>query len=134
MRNLRSITAKLSVIALIGLMVSGCTTEGALISLGATTAYGARSPGNELEQIYYLGIFDPREQLSPEVYRVRVHGQASLFSGTRFASGWAPASFVDSLGSNFAFANEDDRLGELTFTNNSELKVSGVGRSCLGYA
>lgn len=51
-----------------------------------TTLLGARTPANEIEQIYYLGVFDPQEQLEPMVYRVRVHGQASPISGMKFGS------------------------------------------------
>ena len=62
------------------------------------TATGAYSPNNEIEQIYYLGVFDPYEQVPPSVYRVRVHGQASFISRTKFASGWVRADLIDSLG------------------------------------
>ena len=37
------------------------------------------------------------EQVPPSVYRVRVKGQASFLSATKFASGWVPADLVDSL-------------------------------------
>lgn len=59
---------------------------------------GAQSPANEVDQIYYLGVFDPHEQLPPTIYRVTVRGQASFLSGTKFGSGWVPAGIIDSLG------------------------------------
>ena len=82
----------------------GCTNvhDGTGLVAGAT-AFAAHSPNNEIEQIYYVGVFDPQEQVEPAVYRIRVHGQASAISETRFASGWVPAAAVDSLGTTIAF-------------------------------
>lgn len=70
----------------------------AVLGLGAATALAGHYPANEIEQIYYLGVFDPQEQVPPTVYRVRVRGQASVISLMRFASGWVPADLIDSLG------------------------------------
>jgi hypothetical protein len=53
-------------------------------------------PINEIEQTYYLGVFDPKEQIPPQIYRIRVHGQSSL-GGGQFASGWVPADVIDTL-------------------------------------
>lgn len=82
------------------LQMGGCGTVASSVSAGVAgvTAVGAHSPNNEIEQIYYLGIFDPQEQVPPSVYRVRVHGQASAISKTRFSSGWVRADLIDSLG------------------------------------
>jgi len=83
---------------------SGCTTTADTIAAGiGGTALAAHSPNNEIEQIYYLGVFDPQEQVPPTVYRVRVHGQASAISFMRFASGWVPANMIDSLGTRLYF-------------------------------
>jgi hypothetical protein len=84
------------------LSASGCSTDGFIggtvgVITGATLL-GARSPTHEIEQIYYLGVFDPREQVPETIYRVTVRGQASFISFTKFASGWVPASVIDSLG------------------------------------
>jgi hypothetical protein len=57
----------------------------------------ARTPSNEIEQIYYVGVFDPQDQIPPSIYRLRVRGQASAMSETRFASGWVPAEVADSI-------------------------------------
>ncbi|MBK8283630.1 MAG: hypothetical protein IPK97_01450 [Ahniella sp.] len=57
---------------------------------------GGQTPMNEVEQIYYLGVFDPRSQVPPQVYRIRVHGQSSL-GNAKFSSGWVPASLIDTL-------------------------------------
>src|SRR5437879_5604100 len=75
------------------LWLSGCASPAGTYALGAVgaTVLGAQSPNNEIEVIYYLGVFDPQDQLPPTVYRVRVHGQASFISLTKFASGWVRA-------------------------------------------
>lgn len=70
-------------------VIGGSIFGGALV--------GAYSPGHELEQVYYLGVFDPQEQLPPEVYRLTVRGQSAAFSTMKFGSGWVPASLIDSL-------------------------------------
>jgi hypothetical protein len=94
------------------LFQSGCSTEGKIVTgVLAGTAYLAQSPGNEIEQIYYLGVFDPEDQLPPSLYRVRVHGQSSSFSQTRFASGWVRAELIDSLSSRISFDKTTGRLG-----------------------
>lgn len=61
-----------------------------VVALGMT-------PSSDIEQTYYLGSFDPRDQLPPAIYRIRVRGQASALTATRFASSWVPAEVVDSL-------------------------------------
>ena len=73
--------------------------------MGATLL-GANSPSQEIQQIYYLGTFDPQGQLPPTIYRIRVHGQASFISFIRFASGWVPAHFIDSLSSSVNFKEQ----------------------------
>jgi hypothetical protein len=81
------------------LVLNGCATPyqtAGLVAAGVTVA-AARTPGHELEQIYYLGVFDPEEQLPPSMYRVTVRGQVSMLSSTKFASGWVPAGIIDSL-------------------------------------
>ncbi len=75
-----------------------CTTGNIALGTAGVTLAGARSVGQELEQTYYLGVFDPHEQLPPMVYRVRVRGQASILSEMKFGSGWVPARLIDSLG------------------------------------
>ncbi len=105
---LRTGTARLAVTGMVALLgLTGCgSTEGNVV-LGAVgaTVLGARSASHEIEQIYYFGVFDPQEQLPPQVYRVRVHGQASFISFMRFASGWVHASLIDSLATNVGFSD-----------------------------
>jgi archaeosine-15-forming tRNA-guanine transglycosylase len=89
--------------ALIGVLpslaVTGCTTETAIIggAVVGTTIIGGTAPAQEIEQVYYLGVIDPQEQVPPTVYRVTVRGQASAISAMQFGSGWVHASLIDSL-------------------------------------
>src|ERR1700722_5095094 len=79
--------------ALLLLIVAGCATPAGTVGLiGGVTAILGNAPADEIEETYYLGVFDPQEQLPPAVYRVTVHGQASSMSYVRFASGWVPAA------------------------------------------
>ncbi len=78
---------------------SGCATpaQTAGLVVGGVTLAGATIPASAFEQIYYLGVFDPEEQLPPAMYRITVRGQSSFLNSTKFASGWVPASTIDSL-------------------------------------
>jgi hypothetical protein len=100
--------------AAVGILVvagtTGCGNAPANIAIAATLV-GGQAPSQEIEQVYYVGVLDPQEQLPPQVYRLTVHGQASAISLTRFASGWVPASMVDTLESSIGF---DRKTGELT--------------------
>ena len=75
-------------------VMNGCANrhQNTLLGLGVA----GQMPINEIEQTYYLGVFDPKEQIPPQVYRVRVHGQSS-FGGGQFSSGWVPAEVIDTL-------------------------------------
>lgn len=92
--------------------LAGCTTATAIVAGGAigATVAGGHAPAQELEQVYYLGVFDPVEQIDPTVYRLTVRGQASAISGVRFGSGWVPAGIIDGLGTSVTFdsGNKDD--------------------------
>jgi len=92
-------------VALLGLTGCGSTEGNVVLGAVGATVLGARSASHEIEQIYYFGVFDPQEQLPPQVYRVRVHGQASFISFMRFASGWVHASLIDSLATNVGFSD-----------------------------
>ena len=98
------------VLSPIGLL-SGCSPPWDVAGpVVAVTATGAHSPTQEIEQTYYVGIFDPQEQIPEAVYRIRVHGQGSLISQTRFASGWVPASLADSLGTSIGFGKDSGAI------------------------
>lgn len=91
---------------------AGCGNAPANIALGTVgvAAVGGYSPTQEIEQVYYLGIFDPHEQVEPQqVYRVTVHGQASFISRMKFGSGWVPATLIDSLNTNASMPSDSDR-------------------------
>lgn len=98
------------------LPLGGCLAglEALSIGFGAATVAGARSASSEIEQIYYLGVLDPRDQLPPTVYRVRVHGQASALGLTNFASGWVKAEVIDSLGTTVSFENNQAKIAPAT--------------------
>jgi len=91
-------------------LLTGCETVQIVAGTATVTGVGSILPSNEMEQIYYLGVFDPHEQVPPTIYRVRVRGQASSFSRMKFASGWVKAELIDTLGSKIAFNDENDNL------------------------
>jgi len=114
---------------LAGLVLSGCGTPQQNLVLGAVgaTLVGAHAPTNEIQQIYYLGVFDPQEQLPPAVYRVRVHGQASFISQMKFSSGWVRADLIDSLGTGIQFSEKTGGL-EITKGDPKDLSALKTGR------
>ena len=104
-------------------LLAACeSTEKTTGLIAGLTALGAQSPSSGIEQIYYLGVFDPQEQVEPTVYRVRVHGQASFISVANFASGWVPAEFADSLGTSVEFDNDQKKL-VFKKTNQDEISL-----------
>lgn len=92
------------------LFLSACTAKQAALYppliVGGGLVFGGMAPAQELEQIYYLGVFDPQDQLPRAVYRLRVRGQSSFINGMRFGSGWVPAPLVDTLSGQIGFANK----------------------------
>jgi hypothetical protein len=116
--------------ALVGLagVFSGCGAAAPNLSLAVAggTALAGQAPGQEIEQVYYLGAFDPREQIPPTVYRLTVRGQASGISNVKFGSGWVQASLIDSLNSRVGF---DDKGGAtVTQGSTDEFKTITTGR------
>jgi len=90
----------------LGLVGSCGSTRRNLAAAAGAIVYASIAPSSEIEQIYYLGAFDPLEQVPPTIYRVRVRGQASTLSSTRFASGWVPAPLIDSLSGSVSFQGD----------------------------
>ncbi|MAG98479.1 MAG: hypothetical protein CMM08_17550 [Rhodospirillaceae bacterium] len=88
----------------------------------AVTALGAQAPTHEIQQIFYFGVFDPQGQLPAQMYRIRVHGQASFISQMQFASGWVPAAMIDSLGSSAQFSKQ----GRIGVSQVSEGQISDL--------
>lgn len=99
-RFFRAIYSAVGVVAL-SLFGAGCATPAETAGLAGGLSIGAAAvtPTHELEQVYYVGVFDPDEQIPHSVYRLRVHGQSSPLNNVQFASGWVPAELIDSLGS-----------------------------------
>lgn len=99
-------------VVILTIALTACSTTAQTVGLVAAigTWNAARSPSNEIEQTYYLGVFDPQDQVPPTVYRVRVHGQASALSTARFASGWVPANVLDALGTGVEFEKDSSRI------------------------
>lgn len=118
---------KMGLIGICYLAISSCSTLEQNLALGTVGAavLGGLWPSSEIQQIYYLGVFDPQDQLPPTVYRVRVHGQASAISFTKFASGWVPANLVDSLSGKIGFEKNGMNLsiGEPPESQVSSLKT-----------
>lgn len=108
----------------LGIPQTACSPIEIIGGVVGTTVFTGLSPSNSLEQIYYLGIFDPHEQLPATIYRVTVRGQASSFSQMSFGSGWVNSRVVDSLATPISVnpktgkvnigKAEDGELSELT--------------------
>ena len=113
----------------IALALSGCgsTVENVALGVASTTVLGARSPTDEIEQTYYLGVYDPQGQLPPSIYRVRVHGQSSFLNSTKFASGWVRAGLIDSLGTRIGVDETDGGL-EIRNVQDDETEGIATGR------
>ncbi|MCW5798416.1 MAG: hypothetical protein KIT40_07950 [Nitrospira sp.] len=113
---------------------AGCNSLPQNIALGAaiTTAVGAVIPGHDIEQVYYLGSFDPHEQVPPALYRVRVRGQASIISWMRFGSGWVPAELIDSLGSSVEINKADGKI-QFTHEDSKSLAKLAIGRRLMQF-
>lgn len=115
-------------------LLSGCNSLPQNIALGAgiATAVGAVIPGHDIEQVYYIGAFDPHEQVPPALFRVRVRGQASIISWMRFGSGWVPADLIDSLGSSVEVNKTTGRI-EFTRADAKDLSTLNVARRLIQF-
>lgn len=96
--------------------------------IGAGVGIAGLTPSSNLEQVYYLGVFDPQEQLPPTIYRVRVRGQGSALNFTRYASGWVRAELIDSLSTVTKFKSKDPDSGVEVTSADSETKGLLAGR------
>jgi hypothetical protein len=105
----RSTVWGLLTVALLVPPLAGCSMNPAARNSLAAAAItvAATTPSTNLEQVYYLGVFDPQEQIPPTLYRVRVRGQASALNFTRYASGWVHADVIDSLSSAVRFGGKE---------------------------
>lgn len=121
------ITSHALLISALLLSTSGCSTDGLIGGITGATLLGARSPSHEIEQVYYLGVFDPNDQVPPSLYRLTVRGQSSFISTVNFASGWVPAPLVDSLSTRIQFKEKDGDL-EIRTGDLSQTATLKVGR------
>ena len=114
--------------------LTGCNSLPQSVSLGVgvVTGLGAVVPGHEIEQIYYLGSFDPQEQVPPSLYRVRVRGQASLIGWMGFGSGWVPAELIDSLGSSVSINKADGKI-MIAKAENDQIAKLTIGRRLMQF-
>ena len=101
--------------------LGGCGMTVVQRNLVTGTGAASLAPSAEIEQTYYLGSFDPRGQLPPAIYRIRVRGQSSILNATRFASSWVPAEVVDSLSGSLAI---DAKNGKLSIERDSATSSS----------
>lgn len=113
------------IVLLTSFLLIGCANRYQNTALALAT--GSQSPMSEMEQTYYLGAYDPTGQLPPQIYRIRVRGQASLGT-TQFASGWVPAQVMDTLSTTNGFAADSTGYGaasDATFLQGRKLVVFG---------
>ncbi len=112
--HLISIQSRLAALLACVVVLWGCATPQVTnlgLAAGVATGLG-HTPTTNIVQTYYLGVFDPREQLPPTIYRVRIQGQASALAWTKFASGWVRADLLDSLSGSVEQDRTGLRLGE----------------------
>lgn len=112
-----------SLLLLLPALGAGCGSPEAamaVVGAGGVTALGSAAVGHEIQQIYYLGVFDPREQTPSAIFRLTVRGQASAISLARFACGWVPAEVADSLNTDLSFQN-----GKIVTPSEAERKALG---------
>ncbi|MDR4462721.1 MAG: hypothetical protein MRJ66_00485 [Nitrospira sp.] len=115
-------------------LTTGCNSLPQNVALGAVigTGVGAIIPGHDIEQVYYLGSFDPQEQVPPALYRIRVRGQASIISWMRFGSGWVPAELIDSLGSSVEINKKDGKI-VMTKAESDQISKLTIGRRLMQF-
>jgi len=117
--------------AALPLALTACASTVATSSLlGGGSGMLAMTPSANIGQTYYLGVFDPREQLPPTIYRIHVQGQASSMSSTQFAAGWVQADLVDSLSGRVSLAKNGD-VNLSRGAENSSAKFNEEDKSAL---
>lgn len=124
-RSLFAIALSISLAGCAGLSSRERTAVGALV---VGTAIASQIPSTDIEQVYYLGVFDPQDQLPPTIYRVRLRGQSSALNFTKFASGWVKAELVDSLGTIAHVEAKDGKGGIEISTAGDETSKLRTGR------
>ena len=71
------------------LCAGGCGSLEANIVLGAVGGTGllAQAPGHEIQQVYYLGVFDPHSQAPTEIYTLSLHDALPIFNNVLIITG-----------------------------------------------
>jgi len=131
---LRSVQISIALVLVMAGFMTGCNSVPQNVALGAVigTGVGAIIPGHDIEQVYYLGSFDPQEQVPPALYRIRVRGQASIISWMRFGSGWVPAELIDSLGSSVEINKKDGKI-VMTKAESDSISKLTIGRRLMQF-
>lgn len=133
MKNLP--TARMALLALaVPVLLQGCAIEHVPTRnslAAATVATLAATPNADIEQTYYLGSFDPQDQVPPAIYRIRVRGQSSVLNRTRFASSWVPAEVVDALTGSISFKDKDKSSLDVQTSAAAGAKGLDVGRGMI---
>lgn len=102
--SLRSLAHSVLLLAAMGVIpgrLPAASPDAILGGIGGAILLGSTTASNRLEQIYYLGTFDPDNRVPPTFFRIRVRGQSSLLGDMKFASGWIPAAVADGLATDF---------------------------------
>lgn len=69
---------------------------------------------------HFLGVFDPSEQVPPELYRIKITGKAQWMSKVKYGSGWVPARQADLLVQDI----RPDEQGKFTISGQNSDAVS----------
>lgn len=77
-----------------------------------------------IHTIHYLGVFDPQDQVPPELYRIDISGRAGAFSNVKYGSGWVPARQADLLVQDI----RPDDQGRISVTGDETRTVSVTPR------
>lgn len=114
--RLRRVLSVVCVISVTCAGVVGCDSlsvrDRNTLAVAAGIGVLGNSPTSEIEQVYYLGVFDPQDQIPPLMYRVRVRGQSGALNQTNFASGWVRSEVIDSLATSIRFEAGDVKIGK----------------------
>jgi len=64
----------------------------------------------EVQTRHYVGVFDPQEQVTQELYRITIRGHSKPLSNVQYASGWVPAEAADLLTRSIRLQDHDVQL------------------------
>lgn len=64
----------------------------------------------EMQTTHYVGVFDPQQQVTQELYRITINGHSKPMSSVKYASGWVPARTADLLTRAIRYREHDIEL------------------------